>query len=74
MDANPQDPILSSSGVSEVLTTNSAADQESVSTKKLLNTSYEKFESSQTILTPEQARKVGEASARDVEIATGFKI
>ncbi|CAB3995289.1 Hypothetical predicted protein [Paramuricea clavata] len=37
--ANPQ----SSSGVSEVLPTNTTADRESVSTKKLLKTSFEKF-------------------------------
>ena len=74
-DASPQDVNpQSSSGVSDVLTTNTTADQESVSTKKLLNTSFEKFESSQGILTREQARKVGLGSSRDVEIATGFKI
>jgi hypothetical protein len=48
-----------SSGVSEILPTNTAFDRESASTKKLLNTSFEKFESSQGILTREQARKVG---------------
>jgi hypothetical protein len=51
-------PILGTP-ISEVLPTNTAFDRENASTKKLLNTSIEKLESSQGILTREQARKVG---------------
>lgn len=74
-DANPRDANPQSScGVSDVLPTNATADRENISTKKLLNTSFKEFESSQGSLTREQARKVGLGSACDAEIATGFKI
>lgn len=74
-DANPRDANPQSScGVSDVLPTNATADRENISTKKLLNTSFKEFESSQGSLTREQARKVGLGSACDAEVATGFKI
>lgn len=49
-DANPRDANPQSScGVSDVLPTNATADRENISTKKLLNTSFKEFESSQEV-------------------------
>lgn len=47
---------------------------ESISTKKLLNSSFEKFESKSGPLTREQAKKVGLGSTPDVEMAKRFKL
>ena len=51
-----------------------AASVESISSKKLLNTSFERFESESGILTREKARQVGLGPLPDVEIAKGFKL
>ena len=47
---------------------------ERISSKKLLNSSFEKFESKSGPLTRKQARKVGLGSIPDVEMAKGFKL
>ena len=47
---------------------------ESISSKKLLNSSFEMFESKCGPLTRKQARKVGLGSTPDVEMAKGFKL
>ncbi|CAB3993252.1 Hypothetical predicted protein [Paramuricea clavata] len=46
----------------------------SISSKKLLNSSFEKFESKSGRLTRKQARKVGLGSIPDIETAKGFKL
>ena len=70
MDDNP----CGSSAVSDIPIPDSTADCENVSRRKLLNTSFEKLESSRGILTRQQPKEVGLGSASGVEMATGFKI
>lgn len=52
----------------------SAANAENISAKKLVNTSFEKFECKKEIMTHRNAREVGLGSTSDVKVATGFKI
>lgn len=52
----------------------SCADNENITTKKLLNSSFEMFESNGGILTRQQAKEVGIGFTSDVEMATGFKL
>ena len=47
---------------------------ESITIKKLLNTSFSKFESESGILTREKAREVGLGPLPNIEIAKGFKL
>ena len=70
MDAN----VRSLSVVSDVPVSNLPADHESISSKKLLNSSFEKFESRRGILTRKHAKDIGLGSVCDVEMATGFKL
>lgn len=53
---------------------NSGPAVENISSKKLLNTSFAKFESKCGILTREHAKKVGLGSVPDVEMAKGFRV
>ena len=66
--------IGSSSAVSDIPQTDTTTDRENISFKKLLNTSFEKFESRKRTMTREQAKNVGLGSTSDIEIANGFKI
>ena len=52
----------------------SAQKCESITSKKLLNTSFEKLEGTERILTRQKAKEVGIQPAADVEIACGFKM
>jgi hypothetical protein len=70
MDGNPGGlPVLS-----DIPIPVSTPAVESISSKKLLNTSFEKFECNSGILTRKQAKKVGLGLIPDVEVAKGFKI
>ena len=51
-----------------------AADVKSISSKKLLNTSFNNLESESGILTREKAREVGLEPLPNIEIAKGFKL
>lgn len=51
-----------------------AAGVESISSKKLLNTSFNNFESKSGILTREKAREVGLGPLPNIEVAKGFKL
>ena len=70
MDVNPANSIESPDNSTPICTTNI----ESISSQKLLNSSFEKLESRKGILTREQARNVGLGSVTDVEAAKGLKI
>ena len=59
---------------SDVSVAKSTNDCVSITSKKLLNTSFEKLESSKGILTCQQAKEVGIRSPGIVEIASGFKL
>ena len=51
-----------------------ASDVKSISSKKLLNTSFNNLESESGILTREKAREVGLGPSPNIEIAKGFKL
>lgn len=70
MDVNPANSIESPGNSTPICTPNI----ESISSQKLLNSSFEKLESRKGILTRKQARNVGLGSATDVEAAKGLKI
>jgi hypothetical protein len=53
---------------------NCAQKCESITRKKLRNTSFEQFEGNDKILTRQQGKNVGILSPSDVEIACSFKI
>ena len=59
---------------SDVPIAKSTNDCVSITSKKLLNTSFEKLDSSKSILTRQQAKEVGIRSPANVEIASGFKL
>ena len=70
MDGNPGSlPVLS-----DIPIPVSTPAVESISSKKLLNTSFEKCDCNSWILTREQAKKVGLGLIPGVEVAKGFKI
>jgi hypothetical protein len=70
MDAN----VRSLSVVSDVPVSNLPADHESISSKKLLKSSFEKFESRRGILTRKHAKDIGLGSVCDVEMASSFRM
>ena len=59
---------------SDVPVAKSTNDCVSITSKKLLNTSFEKLDISKSILTRQQAKEVGIRSPANVEIASGFKL
>lgn len=70
MDGNPGSlPVLS-----DIPIPVSTPAVESISSKKLLNTSFEKCDCNSWILTREQAKKVGLGLIPGVEVAKGFRI
>ena len=63
-----------SSAVSDSSVRSSVADIQNMSEKKLLNSSFQEFESSGGVLTRKQAKDIGLGCGTNVEIATGFKV
>jgi hypothetical protein len=65
-----------SSAVSDSSVRSSVADIQNMSEKKLLNSSFQEFESSGGVLTRKQAKDIGQKTFQrtNVEIATGFKV
>jgi hypothetical protein len=64
----------SSAAVTGISTSVLPAERESISTKKLLNSSFEKFENNEHVFTRQQARQVGLGPVSSVDVASGYKL
>ncbi|CAB4041989.1 Hypothetical predicted protein [Paramuricea clavata] len=66
----------SSAAVTGISTSVLPSERESISTKKLLNSSFEKFENNEHVFTRQQARHVslGPVSSVDVVLATNYRM
>jgi hypothetical protein len=72
MHLNPE----SSAAVTGISISVLPSERESISTKKLLNSSFEKFENNEHVFTRQQARQVGlgPVSSVDVVLATNYRM
>ena len=65
---------MNSATVSSASTSVLSVEKECVSTKKLLNSSFEQYEDSEHVFTRQRARQVGLGNVPSVDVASGYKL